>query len=380
MIAIVVGVVLLAANALFVAAEFASIAARQSSLEARAAAGSRLASVALDATRNIQLQLAGAQLGITMASLGLGSVLEPFVDEQLRRLAAAVPVVPEGVAHPVAFIVSLLVVVVLHTTLGETVPKNLAITAPEATLMGLALPYRAYLWLFRPAIWVLNVAGNLGTRLVGVTPSRALEQPSSPAAIAAMVEASHEEGLIEEFAHGLLAAALDLAGKPAVSIMTPWSEVVSVGLGASVADVEAVAAATGHSRLPLAPEGRDAVRWFVHTKDLLAVPLAERSLPVPPRFWRKLLLCRPEDSLELLLRDMRRGRTHLALLVAGGADGGADGAPLGVVSLEDILEELVGDIRDERDLAAEAGEAGEVQAAGEAAPPDPAGPAGPPLA
>ncbi|MCC6435344.1 MAG: HlyC/CorC family transporter [Acidimicrobiales bacterium] len=349
MIAILIGVVLLVANALFVAAEFASITARQTSLEAKAAAGSRAASVALESTRNLQLQLAGAQLGITMASLGLGSVLEPFVDEQLRNLAAAVPAIPEGVAHPMAFVVSLLVVVVLHTMLGETVPKNLAIAAPEATLMALAVPYRGYLWLFRPAIAVLNTAGNLGTRLVGVTPSRGLERASSPAAIAAMVEASHEEGLIEEFAHGLLAGALELANKPVSAIVTPWADVVAVQLHDSVADVEAVTVATGHSRLPLVPQGRDTVRWFLHTKDLLAVPLEERHLPVPPTYWRKLLLCRPDESIAALLRDMRRGRVHLALIVEAGGPAVGGPTPLGVVSLEDILEELVGDIRDESD-------------------------------
>ncbi len=349
MTAILLGVVLLVANALFVAAEFASIAARQTSLEARAAGGSRAASTALGLARNIQLQLAGAQLGITMASLGLGSVFEPYVDEQLVRLFEWGPV-PESVLHPLAFVISLLIVVFLHTVLGETVPKNLAITAPESTLTTLALPYRAYLWLFRPAIAVLNLAGNLGTRALGITPGTELERASSPAAIAAMVEASHEEGLIEEFAHGLLAGALALSNRTSAEIMTPWDDVVTVTPGATPADVEALVLHRGHSRLPIVAASGD-VRWFVHAKDLLALGIGERNRAVPERFWRRLLVTAPADSLENLLRDMRRGRIHLALVV----DPSGGGRPLGVVSLEDVLEELVGEIRDESDADVGAG-------------------------
>lgn len=354
MSALLIGVLLITANALFVAAEFASIAARQTSLEARMAAGSRMAGVALAATRNIQLQLAGAQLGITMASLGLGSVLETYLDEHLGRLLDRLSFMPEGLAHPAAFLVSLLAVVLVHTVLGEMVPKNLAIAAPEATLMALALPYRAYLWLFRPVIGLLNAAANVGTRLLGVSPSRALERPSSPAAIAAIVEASHEDGLIEEFAHGLLASVLDLSNRTAAQVMTPWAEVAKVRRQDTVADLEAITVTTGHSRLPLTLPGRASVRWFVHTKDLLAIDVSERHLPVPERFWRRLLLAAPEANLETLLREMRRSRTHLVLVLDQSTDtsgGLSGGPPLGVVSLEDVLEELVGEIRDESDNA-----------------------------
>jgi CBS domain containing-hemolysin-like protein len=347
-IALLAGLLLLLANAVFVAAEFACIAARQSRLEARIAAGSRTAVPALHATRHIQLQLAGAQLGITMASLGLGSVLEPYLDEQFGHALAWLPGIPEGLVHPSAFVVSLLLVVLLHIVVGEMLPKNLAITAPESTLMALVLPYRAYLWVFRPAVWALNVAANAGTRLLGVTPSTELEQPSSPAAIAAMVQASRQEGLIEEFAHGLLAGVLDLSNRSAGEIMTPWVEVTTVGSHDSVAAVEAVTAATGHSRLPVRPSPGGSTAWFVHAKDLLAVPLGERDQPVPERLWRRLLVARPQTTVEELLRDMRRGRTHLAL-IADGTPAPDTSAPLGVVSLEDVLEELVGDIRDESD-------------------------------
>lgn len=347
MTALLVGVVLLAANAVFVAAEFASIAARQTSLEARHAAGSRLAGLALDSTRRIQLQLAGAQLGITMASLGLGSVLEPFVDEQLGRAFERLPLLPEGAAHPAAFVLSLFGVVLLHTVLGEMVPKNLAISMPEKTLIALSLPYRAYLWVFRPAIWVLNAAANAGTRLLGVTPASELERPSSPAAIAAIVEASHEEGLIEPFARGLLAGVLELANRHVRDIMTPWADVEKANRDDSAAILEAITAATGHSRVPIVAGRGGPVRSFVHTKDLLGLDAEARQRPVPDRLLRPLLVVAPGDDLAKVLRQMRHGRNHLALVVDHTEE--TVRRPLGVVSLEDVLEEVVGEIRDESD-------------------------------
>jgi CBS domain containing-hemolysin-like protein len=341
-IPLLLGVVLLAANGFFVAAEFATIAARQTKLEMMAEAGSRRAAVALGATRHIQLQLAGAQLGITMASLGLGSVFEPFVDRHLHRATGAIPGIPEGVATPIAFALSLLFVVFLHMVFGELVPKNLAISAPEATLLGVAVPYRAFLAAFRPVLLVLSAIAGAGVRLFGVQPRTEVPRAHSPSDIAAMVDASKEEGLIEEFAHGLLAGVLDLRDRTAADVMVPWDAVVLVPAGATVAEVERLAAQVGHSRLPVASASGPPTR-FVHIKDLLQVPLARREQPVPVNLVRSVLRCRPGDPLDGLLRSMRRSRVHVAIVVSG------TGVPVGLVTLEDVLEELVGEIRDESD-------------------------------
>jgi CBS domain containing-hemolysin-like protein len=341
-IPLLLGVVLLAANGFFVAAEFATIAARQTKLETMAEAGSRRAAVALGATKQIQLQLAGAQLGITMASLGLGSVFEPFVDRHLHRAAGAVPGVPEGVATPIAFALSLLFVVFLHMVFGELVPKNLAISAPESTLLGVAVPYRAFLAAFRPVLVVLSAIAGAGVRLFGVQPRTEVPRAHSPSDIAAMVDASKAEGLIEPFAHGLLAGVLDLRDRTAADVMVPWDDVVVVPAAATVAEVERLAGKVGHSRLPVASVSGPPTR-FVHIKDLLQVAPTRRDRPLPATLFRSVLRCRPGDPLDGLLRSMRRSRVHLAVIVSG------TGVPVGLVTLEDVLEELVGELRDESD-------------------------------
>jgi CBS domain containing-hemolysin-like protein len=347
-IPLVLGAVLLALNGFFVAAEFATIAARRTKLETLAERGGRRARVALDATRQIQLQLAGAQLGITMASLGLGSVFEPFVDTHLERMAEAVPGVPSDIAAPVAFALSLLLVVFLHMVFGELVPKNLAISNPEATLLRVAVPYRAYLAVFRPALVVLTAIAGAGARLLGVQPRSELDRAHSPSDIAAMVDASKAEGLIEEFAHGLLAGVLDLRDRTAAEVMVPWERVVLVSPTATVAEIERLAASVGHSRLPVAPTNGSPSR-FVHVKDLLLVPIEQRDAKLPTARLRSLLRCHPGARLDDLLRSMRRSRVHVAVVVDGGR-------PVGLLTLEDVLEELVGEIRDESDAVVDAPE------------------------
>ena len=346
---VVIGLLLVAANGCFVATEFAMIVARTSKLETLADGGSRRARQALGSTRNLSLQLAGAQLGVTMASLGLGFVAEPVVDHFFDWLVGLTPL-PQGVAHGLALAVSLLLVVFVHTVFGETVPKNLAIAAPESTLLALIVPYHGFVAALRPALRFLNWLASGGTRLLGVEPRDEREQASSPGDIAAMLDASHQEGLIEEFQHELLTGALDFAEADVRSVMVPWDRVETVDRTDSVAAVEDVISRRGHTRLPIV-DGADepdagpggSVVGFLHAKDLLSVAPPLRRQPLPPTIVRPLITVGPEMPLEDLLARMRQQRIHLAIVV------GEDGRPAGLVSLEDLLEELVGELRDESD-------------------------------
>ncbi|MGH9247581.1 MAG: hemolysin family protein [Acidimicrobiales bacterium] len=334
---------LLVANGFFVAVEFALVASRQTKLERLAEEGSRTAGLALRANRQLSLQLAGAQLGITMASLGLGAVAEPAVARLLESAIEAFAELPEGVLHTISFTIALAIVVFAHMVVGEMVPKNIAITDPERVARWLAVPNHVYVLVFRPVIRVLNALANGGVRLLGVEPRDHLGGGHTADELATMLAASREEGLVEEVAHQLLTGALDFGGRPVGEVMMPRGEVVFVARDATVEEAERVVVERGLSRLPVVGDDVDDVIGFVHAKDLLTIPASARDRPIPFGRIRRMPVVPATRSLDDVLVAMRRSRTHLAAVVDG------DGHTLGIATLEDVLEELIGGIRDETD-------------------------------
>jgi CBS domain containing-hemolysin-like protein len=343
--ALIAAAALLAANAFFVAVEFAVIASRQSRLEPLAADGSRRAVAALSAVRHLSLQLSGAQLGITMASLGLGAVAEPAVADLIEPLIESVATVPSGVLHTISFVISLAIVVFLHMVLGEMVPKNVAIAGPERTLLWLALPNRAYLAVFGPVVRALNWLGNLGVRALGFEPRDELGGGQTVEELGSIVAASHEEGLIEPEQSELLGAALLFGQREVGDIAVPRGRVDVVDRHATIAEVEDGVARHGHTRLPVVDGTIDDTVGFVHVKDVLPLDPSARSRPIPERLIRPVVEVVGHHPLESVLRSMRRQRTHVALVRRGHRRGRV----LGIVTLEDVVEALVGDIRDETD-------------------------------
>ncbi|MCU1352000.1 MAG: hypothetical protein JWM05_1209 [Acidimicrobiales bacterium] len=347
--ALVATILLILANGFFVAVEFALITSRRSKLEGLAEAGSRSARLALDASHELSLQLAGAQLGVTMASLGLGYVAEPalghLVESALHPLH-----LPEGAVTSIGFTVALTLVVFLHMVLGEMVPKNLALAGPERVAVILAWPQRIYVAAFRPVIRALNWLANLGVRIFGIEPQDDLEGKHSTAEIAVMLATSRAEGLIEEFEHELLAGALDFSDRRVDTVMVPRERVVFVRSVDPVAEYERVIVQSGHSRLPVVGAGLDDVRGFVHAKDLLDIEPDARGRPYPLGRLRRMLIVGADLPLGEVLVRMQARRLHLAVVV------GPDGRTVGIATLEDVLEALVGDIRDESDREPAPGE------------------------
>ena len=336
--------VLLAANAFFVAVEFAVVATPRTKIEPLADRGHRRARLALGAIRDLNPQLAGAQLGITMASLLLGFVAEPAFAHAIEDLLHPLGV-PDGLSHGIAFALALALVSFAHMVVGEMIPKNIAIAQPDRTLLALSVPNRAYVTLFRPVIWALNASANGLVRLLGTEPVSEISAAHTADEIALMVGASRQEGLIEEVAHQLLTGALDLGGRPVPSVMTPRRRVVAVPAAATPVEAERVVTTSGHTRLVVTGSGGlDDVVGFVHAKDLLTVPAEARGRPLPVRVVRQMLVLREATTLEEALVAMQRARLHLALVVGDEAD-----TTIGIVALEDVLEALVGDIRDESD-------------------------------
>lgn len=207
MTGLALAVLLLAGNAFFVGAEFALISARRSQIEPIAAAGSRRARIVLDDMRHLSLMLAGAQLGITVCSLGLGAVAEPAVAHLIERGAGAVGL-PDWLLHPVAFAIALGIVVSCHMVIGEMVPKNIAIAAPERAALLLGPAMAAVVRVARPLIWLLNHLANAVLRLTGVEPKDEMTAAYTPDEIAGLLAESHAEGLLQPEEHELLTHAL----------------------------------------------------------------------------------------------------------------------------------------------------------------------------
>jgi CBS domain containing-hemolysin-like protein len=339
--ALVAAVLLLLANGFFVAAEFALIASRRTRIEQLAEDGDARARSALSLIRELSFMLSGAQLGITMASLGLGFVAEPAVARLLEGPIHDLGL-PAGAAHSVSFVIALTIVVFLHMVIGEMVPKNIAISMPERSALWLAVPMRLYASVFRPVIHLLNRTANGCLRLLGVEPRDELSVAHTAEEIASMLVVSRREGLLEEFEHRLLTGALGFPGRTAASLMVAREQVVAVPVTSTPEDIERLVVESGHSRLPVYGADLDDVLGFVHAKDLLTLPPAARRRPLPLRLVRQMLVVGPGRTVQDLLLLMRSRRLHFALVRD-------QDRTAGIVTLEDVLEVLVGDIRDEHD-------------------------------
>ncbi len=337
-LAVWVTVILLILNAFFVGAEFAAMAARRSQLEPLAAAGSKRAQICLDALEQMGSLLACAQLGITVCSVLLGAISEAALHHAL------VPVVevaglPSGVADGLALALALLIVIYLHVVVGEMIPKNIAIAGPERSALIL-VPVLLYVTrVLRPVIRVMETIAKGLVRLFGIEPKDEITSAFTAEEVEHILAESHREGLIEEEQHGLVGAALEFSDKDAVDVAVPLAELVTLPLTATPDDVERLVAKRGFSRYPLV-DRTGALAGYLHLKDVLYADESERDLPVPVKRVRKLATVHTADEVEEVLATMQRTGAHLARVVD------TDGKEIGVVFLEDVLEELVGEVTD----------------------------------
>lgn len=341
---VLIAIVLLLANAFFVASEFALIAASPSKLEKLSVAGDVRARMALRSSREVSFMLSGAQLGITMASLGLGFVAEPAVARLIERALEGVVAVPSGLLHSISFVVALAVISFLHMVVGEMAPKNVAIALPEKTALWLALPFRVYATAFRPMIRFFNFVANAATRALGVEPQDERSDVHSPSEIRMIISESARTGHLDRFQQKLLTGAATFGARDAGSVMVPRTEMIAAPRSITPTELEGMVVASGLSRIPIYVRGLDDIIGFFHAKDLLRVAPSRLEDPVPANLIRPMLVVPESLKLHPLMLDMRRRRQHFALVVD------EHGGTAGVVTLEDLLEELVGEIRDEYDV------------------------------
>jgi CBS domain containing-hemolysin-like protein len=329
-------VALLLGNAFFVAAEFALVSARADQIEPRAAAGSVRAQKTLTAMRNVSQMMAGAQLGITLCSLGLGAVGEPAVAHLIEAPLDAVGA-PEALLHPVSLVIALALVTVLHMVLGEMVPKNITIAGPDRTAIALGPPLAVLVRLLAPFIWFFNVTANGFVRLFGVTPTDEVSASFDEGEIRSMIAQSREEGLLGSEVSELAAGALTFEQHDVRSVLLPPDSLITVPRDSTPRQLEAVVAEHGYSRYPMRRDD-GSLAGYVHVKDVLGTGPTSRDQPVPDQAVKAFVELSPEEPLPEVLQEMRRSGAHLGLVSEGDR-------VLGLVALEDVLEQLIGDVR-----------------------------------
>jgi CBS domain containing-hemolysin-like protein len=336
--------VLVAANAFFVAAEFGLVAVRRTRVEELEAQGDRRARSTQRALGQLNLILSGCQLGITFASLGLGAIGEPVLADLFEDAFRALPSPFDIIArHSVAVAIAFSLITFLHVALGELVPKTLALAVPEGTALWVSTPIRVFTYTFRPLIWLFNESANLFLRMFGVQPQPELAEIHTPDEIAIIVEEARRGGAILMGQSRILTRTLEFPEKRAVEAMIPRPSVRAISAEAGIEELLDLAEETGYSRFPVWTERPDEFHGVVHLKDMLREARMNPDARVKDAMRQALVV--PESlRLEKVLIQMRKQRNHFAIVID------EFGSTAGILTLEDIIEEVIGDIKDEYDI------------------------------
>ncbi|WP_225849602.1 hemolysin family protein [Streptomyces sp. HPF1205] len=331
-------VLLVLGNAFFVGAEFALVSVRRSQIEPLAGEQRRARTV-LYGLEHLPQMMAAAQFGVTVCSLTLGAVAEPTVAHLMEPVFAAAHV-PGDLAHAVGYVLALALVVSLHLVIGELVPKNLAMADPERTALRLSPGLVGFARVFRPVIVVLGACARLVLRAFGVEPKDEVDAVFTSAELTVLVEDARRAGLLDRDEQERLEDALELGTRPVTEVLLTPGELVTLEPSATPREVEELTVRTGYSRFPVAAPAADGPAYlgYLHVKDVLDVE--DLDAPLPRRLWRPMVTLRADLPLDDALTAMRRAASHLAAVAEPG------GRVLGLVALEDVLEMLVGEVRD----------------------------------
>ena len=336
------GIFLVVANGFFVAVEFAFTASRRPLLEEMSNNGNRFARWALASMNELPVTFAGAQLGIAAASLGLGFVIENSLEVAFESFYDHLGL-PGGAVTSLSLITALLIVSFVHNVFGEMAPKNATIAAPERVALLVAAPFQAYVTVFRPIIFTLSSIANGVLHLFGVIARRNIEVTHSAEDIANLVKTIGAAGVIDSSSSSLLTSALRFQNTLVSEVMVPRPDLIAMHLDNTASAFEKTIVATGHTRIPVYDDGLDDIKGFVHAKDLLLVAPSQRNAPIATTLVRTVPIV-PETTLISPVMEMMRSQgVHLAVVID------EHGSVAGLVTLEDIAEELVGEIRDEHD-------------------------------
>jgi CBS domain containing-hemolysin-like protein len=330
-------VLLLIGNAFFVAAEFAVMSARRSQIEPLADAGSLRAQTTLRAMENVSLMLACAQLGITVCSLLILLVAEPAIHHLLAVPLAALGV-PMEIADVAAFGVALMVVTFLHVTFGEMVPKNISVSVADKAALLLAPPLMFVARLVNPVIVALNWSANHILKLMRIEPKDEVNSSFTLEEVQSIVQESTRHGLVDDDA-GLITGALEFSEHTAADVMVPLERLVMLKTSATPLEFEKAVSRTGFSRFPMVDDD-GMLAGYLHIKDVLSIPDSGYRHPIAESRIRSLANLSRGDEIENAMSVMQRTGSHLARVI------GPHGQTQGVLFLEDVIEQLVGEIRD----------------------------------
>lgn len=337
-----IGILLTIGTGLFVASEFALVNLDRAELEARRARGETRLGITISALKITSTHLSSAQLGITLTTLLTGYTMEPAISSLLAGPLTALGL-PEGLIRPVGATTAVVIATLLSMVLGELVPKNFALALPRQTAK-VVMPFQAaFTWVFRPAVAVLNGSANALLRAVGVEPKEELSGARSAEELSSLVRRSASAGLLEQDTATLLGRTLRFADHDASDVMTPRPRVAAVQRLEPAEAVLELARQTGFSRFPVYDENLDDIVGVVHVKQAVAVP-RERRVDVPSSALQSEALRVPETmKLDMLLGELRGRGFQMAVVVD------EYGGTAGVATLEDLVEELVGEVADEHD-------------------------------
>ena len=339
-----VGVMLALGTGVFVGSEFALLNLDRADLESRRSKGEKGFSITIGALKRTSTHLSSAQLGITLTTLLTGYTMEPAISSMLSGPLTNAGL-PEDFVRPVGGVLGILLATFISMIFGELVPKNYALSVPRQTARVLVPLQVAFTWTFRPFIAVLNGSANRILRAMGIEPKEELSAARTADELSSLVQRSALQGLLENDTATLLSRTIEFSSRNAIDVMTPRTQVESVHRSDTAEDIIALAKKTGFSRFPVIDESIDDVRGVVHVKQAVAVPVEKRS-EVPASALQSEVIRVPETmTLDVLLTELR-GRGYQVAIVVD-----EYGGTSGIATLEDLVEELIGEVADEHDRA-----------------------------
>jgi CBS domain containing-hemolysin-like protein len=338
-------VILILANAFFVAGEFAIVAVERSTVERRAREGDRRARRILGSLRNLSFELSGAQLGITVTSLVLGAIAEPTIAAVLTPLIGEVGFLSEGTTLAVSVAIAFVLATMAQMVVGELVPKNLAISRPYRSAALFGIPMQMVNRALRPLIVFLNNAADWTVRRLGIEPRAELAGVRSMEELELMIRSSGEEGRLDHEELELLTRAITFTEKVAAEAMIPRVNVVAINRHQPISELRQIAGETGHSRFPVYGLDIDEIVGIVHVKDTIGIPASRRALTPVEEIAESGLRVPAASRLEYLLTQLQTQGRGMAMVID------EYGGTAGIITIEDLLEEIFGEIEDEYDEA-----------------------------
>lgn len=331
------------ANAFFVAAEFAIVKVRTTQIQPLADKNNKRAKITVKILSNLDAYLSASQVGITMTSLGLGWVGEPVTAKLLSPIFTWFGMTNEQTIHTLSIIVGFIFLTFLHISLGEQAPKMLAIKSPKSVSLIVAIPLNLFYITFKPIVWMLNHAANFILRLIGIQQVPDSERINSEEELRLLISEGRKSGAIDQTEHQLIEKIFEFNDKQASEIMVPRNHMIAINLEDSREEIFQKVTEEGFSRIPVYKETIDNIVGIIYTKDLISAS-EHRELIALQDIIRPAFFVSSTKQIGNLLKEMQRNKVHMAIVVDeyGGVEG--------LVTIEDIIEEIVGEIQDEYDV------------------------------